>query len=103
MRCCIIPIAAHRPTRLRRTGTIPSTASIFLTQRDRRVLFFRQTQPDLRHLDQGSPRHLIADCAQHLKALLREAPILFCPTHDDPHPFVRYLTNAPGEKAFPAN
>jgi len=25
MRCCIIPIAAHRPTRLRRTGTIPST------------------------------------------------------------------------------
>ncbi len=29
MRCCIIPIAAHRPTRLRRTGTIPSTASIF--------------------------------------------------------------------------
>jgi hypothetical protein len=33
MRCCIIPIAAHRPTRLRRTGTIPSTASIFLTQR----------------------------------------------------------------------
>ncbi len=23
MRCCIIPIAAHRPTRLRRTGTIP--------------------------------------------------------------------------------
>jgi hypothetical protein len=34
MRCCIIPIAAHRPTRLRRTGTIPSTASIFLTQRD---------------------------------------------------------------------
>ncbi len=37
MRCCIIPIAAHRPTRLRRTGTIPSTASIFLTQRDQRV------------------------------------------------------------------
>ncbi len=35
MRCCIIPIAAHRPTRLRRTGTIPSTASIFLTQRGR--------------------------------------------------------------------
>ncbi len=33
MRCRIIPIAAHRPTRLRRTGTIPSTASIFLTQR----------------------------------------------------------------------
>ena len=30
MRCCIIPIAAHRPTRLRRTGTIPSN---FLTQR----------------------------------------------------------------------
>jgi hypothetical protein len=24
MRCCIIPIAAHRPTGLRRTGTIPS-------------------------------------------------------------------------------
>ena len=35
MRCRIIPIAAHRPTRLRRTGTIPSTASIFLTQRVR--------------------------------------------------------------------
>jgi hypothetical protein len=30
MRCCIIPIAAHRPTRLCRTGTIPSN---FLTQR----------------------------------------------------------------------
>jgi catalase len=33
MRCCIIPIAAHRPTRLRRTGTIPSTLFQFLTQR----------------------------------------------------------------------
>jgi hypothetical protein len=43
MRCCIIPIAAHRPTRLRRTGTIPSTASIFLTQRhDQWDLFARR-------------------------------------------------------------
>jgi D-alanyl-D-alanine carboxypeptidase len=33
MRCRIIPIPAHHPTRLCRTGTIPSTASIFLTQR----------------------------------------------------------------------
>jgi hypothetical protein len=32
MRCCIIPIAAHRPTRLR--GTTPSAASNFLTQRE---------------------------------------------------------------------
>jgi hypothetical protein len=29
MRSCISPIAAHRATRLSRTGTIPSTASIF--------------------------------------------------------------------------
>jgi hypothetical protein len=29
LRGCIIPIAAQRPTRLRRAGTIPSTASIF--------------------------------------------------------------------------
>jgi hypothetical protein len=29
MRSCISPIAAHRATRLSRTATIPSTASIF--------------------------------------------------------------------------
>jgi hypothetical protein len=29
LRGCIIPIAALRPTKLRRTGVIPSTASIF--------------------------------------------------------------------------
>jgi hypothetical protein len=52
MRCCIIPIAAHRPTRLRRTGTIPSTASIFLTQRGRDKLVAW-----LKYLENCSAKH----------------------------------------------
>jgi len=41
MRYCISPIAAHRPTRLRRTGTIPSTASIFWPNAGRSTACFK--------------------------------------------------------------
>jgi hypothetical protein len=49
------------------------------------LLLFRQTQPDLGHLDETGPRFRVLNPGRSVQAFLRKTPIFFCPaTRHDP-------------------
>ena len=65
------------------------------------VLLFHKTKPTLRCLKQSGPPFLGRSRARHRQALLREAPIFFCPgARHDPCSFGAYQTNERGGNLF---